>query len=325
MNMHRDITDFHKILWICIFFGSGFLSCNSSTENEFETNSTIELIVLGTTQDAGSPQIGCKKECCKKLFLNPVANRMVSSLGLIDKRTNKSFLFDATPDIAQQLKYLQKSSKSTTEVPDGIFLTHAHIGHYTGLMYFGKESMNSDSVVTYTMPRMTNFLANNGPWNQLVNNKNIKLIGIENKTTIQIGDSLSVTPIQVPHRDEYSETVGYIITGPNKSALYIPDIDKWQNWEESIIAYIKQVDYAFLDGTFYDGKEINHRDISEIPHPFVIESMKFFKTLSKEDKSKIHFIHLNHTNPLLNHGNNAAQVVKKEGFNTAKLYSKFPL
>ena len=32
----------------------------------------------------------------------------------------------------------------------------------------------------------------------------------------------SVTPIQVPHRDEYSETAGYIIKGKNKKALFIP-------------------------------------------------------------------------------------------------------
>ena len=103
----------------------------------------------------------------------------------------------------------------------------------------------------------------------------------------------------MPHRDEYSETVGYVISGPNKSALFIPDIDKWEKWKLDINAEIKKVDYALLDATFFDEKEINNRDISEIPHPFIIESMKKFEMMTPEEKNKIIFIHFNHTNPVL--------------------------
>ena len=135
-------------------------------------------------------------------------------------------------------------------------------------MYLGKEAINANCIPVYTMPRMNHFIKRNGPWNQLVLLDNIELLPLQNRTRVELTDSLTVTPFLVPHRDEYSETVGYIIEGPSKSALFIPDIDKWSKWETSIIEAIKGVDYAFIDATFYDGEEIKSRDISQIPHPF---------------------------------------------------------
>ena len=132
-------------------------------------------------------------------------------------------------------------------------------------------------------------------------------------------------PLQVPHRDEFSETVGYKIIGVNKSALFIPDIDKWEKWETNISAMIKTVDYAFLDASFYDGDELNTRDISQIPHPFVIESMTRFQNLSDTEKQKIYFIHFNHTNALLNPESEHYKTVLKNGFNIAQFNQKFAL
>jgi len=278
------------------------------------------LIILGTVQDAGSPQIGCKKDCCKNLFLHPDKNRKVVSLGLIDPKNNKKFLFEATPDMPAQLRTLYSFSPgSEKETPDAIFLTHAHIGHYTGLMYFGKEAMNASSIPIYAMPRMKTFLEQNGPWSQLLTNKNILIEGMSDEKEIQLTPNLKITPFTVPHRDEFSETVGYRITGPGKTALFIPDIDKWEKWKTNIIEAIAKVDYAFIDGTFYDAAEINNRDISEIPHPFIIESMKLFKDLAPAEKKKVYFIHFNHTNPLLNKKSRQATEVMKNGFNIAAI------
>ena len=137
--------------------------------------------------------------------------------------------------------------------------------------------------------------------------------------------AVRIVPFLVPHRDEYSETVGFMITGPNKSVIFIPDIDKWEKWDRDIIEEISRVDYAFIDGTFYDGEEINNRDISEIPHPFIIESMTKFKKLPSKEKSKIYFIHLNHTNPLLDPGSEASQQVSSRGFHVARFMDRFEL
>jgi pyrroloquinoline quinone biosynthesis protein B len=207
----------------------------------------------------------------------------------------------------------------------GVFLTHAHIGHYTGLMYFGREALNSKSINVYAMPRMKKFLEQNGPWSQLVSLENISINQINSTSKIAIDQNVTIQPIEVPHRAEFSETVGYKIYGPNKTVLFIPDIDKWYLWEKSIIDEIKQVDYALIDATFYDSKEVNYRDLSEIPHPFVVESMELFDSIKDEEKNKIFFIHLNHTNPLLNKDSDQYKFVKSQGYNVAKEGMKLKL
>lgn len=286
------------------------------------------IVILGTCQDAGSPQINCQKDCCKDLHKRPDPNRMVVSLGLIDKypMDTKKFIIEATPDFPRQLSVLDSyAGFGMNHMPDGVFLTHAHIGHYTGLMYLGKEAMDAKQVPVMAMPRMKKFLETNGPWDQLVKRENILIGKLTNGKPEVISANLTVTPFVVPHRDEYSETVGYEITGPNKTALFIPDIDKWDKWEEDIIEKIKAVDYAFLDATFFDGAEINMRDISEIPHPFVIESMELLANLDSTEKSKVYFIHFNHTNPLLDKRSEAFQQVLDNGFNVAEFGDVFEL
>ncbi len=318
-------------LLVCLLLIS-FSSCQQKIQTETTSNSgesatdtiaTISktsILILGTLQDAGSPHIACKKDCCRELFNNPDKNRKVVSLGLVDPVSNKTFLIEATPGLPQQMKNLKRHAAfAEKETPDGILLTHAHIGHYTGLMYLGKEAMNADSVAVYAMPRMKTFLEENGPWSQLVNTRNIVIKPLVGEKEIQLSSELRVTPFKVPHRDEYSETVGYRITGPNKSALFIPDIDKWEKWDTEIIKTIATVDYAFIDGTFYDAEEINNRDISLIPHPFVSESMELFKNLDAKEKAKIHFIHFNHTNPLINPQSQQYLEVLKNGFNVARI------
>jgi len=288
-------------------------------------NAQPSIVVLGTTQDAGSPQIGCTKDCCKNLFNQPDHSRQVVSVGLFDPNKKISYLFEATPDISKQLRLLKTYSKSPTDLPNGIFLTHAHIGHYTGLMYLGKEAMNAKQLPVYAMPKMKSFLEQNGPWSQLVTQQNILIKDLSCNQPLRLSDSLSVTPILVPHRDEYSETVGYLISGPRKKLLFIPDIDKWEKWNQDINTLIKQVDFALIDATFFDAAEINNRPISEIPHPFVIESMNRFALMPLKEKQKIHFIHFNHTNPLLNINSEASEQILKAGFKIAKQGLEFKL
>ncbi len=273
------------------------------------------LVVLGTVQDAGSPHIACRKDCCKDLFEHPDPTRKVVSLGLMFD--DKTFLFEATPDISTQVKMLQQMAGSEKELPDGIFLTHAHIGHYTGLMYLGREATNANKIPVYTMPRMKEYLETNGPWNQLINLQNITLNALTHREKVDLHQKVEVVPFLVPHRDEYSETVGYYIEAFSKDILFIPDIDKWEKWELPIVETIEDMDYLFVDATFYSGKEINTRDISEIPHPFIIESMALFDSLPASERKKIHFIHFNHTNPVLDSTSSEFKKVIESGYNIA--------
>lgn len=301
------------LFFILIIFLSACQKTNTIKKNK---SNDVVLKVLGTIQDGGIPHMGCNKICCLKYFKNNTFRVGVSSLGISNLKNETNYLIDATPNVNHQLKALIGTSNPSEKL-NGIFLTHAHMGHYSGLLNFGREAMNSKNIPLYLMPRFYNFIQDNGPWNQLVKLENVMLKRIYDQEKITLESNLSITPIQVPHRDEYSETVGFLIEGNTKSALYIPDIDKWEKWNNSIVELIKNVDYAFLDGTFYDEKEVNNRDISEIPHPFIIESLKLFNPLDKSEKNKIYFIHLNHTNPLLNSDSSEYNRVIREGFNVA--------
>ena len=299
-----------RLLFICLFIFSFSYS---------QKESSPYIIILGTIQDAGSPHMGCEKSCCISLFKNPDPNRKVVSLGLVDPLEKKYWLIEASPDFITQCRDLKTISKfEHAKSPDGIFLTHAHIGHYTGLMYLGKESYNSKNVPVFAMTRMKGFLIKNGPWSQLFKINNIKINNINHQEEIKLSNNLSITPFLVPHRDEFSETVGFKINGPKKSVLFIPDIDKWGKWNKNLIKEIKRVDVALLDGTFYDNKEVNNRNISEIPHPFIVETMDLFKQEKNSEKFKINFIHFNHTNPLLDSNSAALIRLKESGFNMAK-------
>jgi pyrroloquinoline quinone biosynthesis protein B len=272
------------------------------------------IVVLGIAQDAGYPHLGCDKECCKKYWDKKIAKQKVSCLALFDPATNQKWIFDATPDLTEQLHEADKFQKGNLS---GIFLTHAHIGHYTGLMYLGREALSSKEIPVYAMPRMYEYLKSNGPWSQLVSLKNIELKKLKADSAIKLTEKITVTPLLVPHRDEFSETVGYSINTINRSVLFIPDIDKWQKWEKDIKALIKQHDLLFLDGTFYKDGELPGRNMSEVPHPFVQESIELFKGQSSTEKHKIFFIHFNHTNPLIDKLSKEYKEVKSKGFNIA--------
>ena len=201
---------------------------------------------------------------------------------------------------------------------DGILLTHAHIGHYAGLIHLGREVMGTSGVPVYAMPKMKQFLEDNGPWSQLVTLNNIALHPLAGEQETKLSDAVRVTPFRVPHRDEFSETVAYVIAGPNKRVLFLPDIDKWDKWDRTIEEMIASVDVAYVDGSFFDGDELPGRDMSEIPHPFIVESVARFQQMPAEDQAKVRFIHFNHTNDALRPDSDVAQTIRDAGFRIAE-------
>ena len=298
-----------RILLISFAF---LFACDSQKE---ELPKNPYVMVLGVAQDAGYPQMNCKKDCCKRAWKSADLQRNTSCLAIVDPTTNEQWIIDATPNIKEQLQLLK--SKTYSEKVDGVLLTHAHMGHYTGLMHFGREVMGANKIPVFAMPKMKTFLKENGPWSQLVELENISLKELRTDSTFDLNKNIKATPFLVPHRDEFSETVGYEILINNKSLIFIPDIDKWEKWDRNIMELIPKTDYAFLDATFYENGELK-RDMSEIPHPFVEESMDLFSDLSEKNKQKVHFIHFNHTNPLLINGSHAQKKVRGKGFNLAR-------
>ena len=317
LAIYRSKKIFITSLFLVSFFLT-LINCNRLTK---QSQHIVEpyVIVLGIAQDGGYPQAGTKKS---EAWDDPSKRKYVSCLGIVDPETSQRWMIDATPDFKEQLHFLDEIAPvSATPGLAGIFLTHAHIGHYTGLMHLGREAIGAKNVPVYTMPKMYDFLGNNGPWDLLVRLNNIELRLLSDQIPVKLDDKITITPLLVPHRAEYTETVGFQIDGPNKSVLFIPDIDKWEEldqWGFRIENWISQVDVAYLDGTFYADGEIPGRSMYDIPHPFIEQSMARFKSLPLEEKNKIRFIHLNHTNPALIDGSDAQQAIEKAGFRVAK-------
>ncbi|MEA2163068.1 MAG: pyrroloquinoline quinone biosynthesis protein [Thermoanaerobaculia bacterium] len=270
------------------------------------------VLVLGIAQDGGYPQAGCNRPDCIAAWKNPKLRQRVSSLAIIDPQSGQRWIIDATPDFPSQLRTLEESAPRKEAAPllDGILLTHAHIGHYLGLAQLGREVLGTRGVRVYAMPRMREFLAHNGPWDQLVKLHNIEIAPIEDGVEIALNERIHITPLRVPHRDEYSETVGFIVRGPSRSILWLPDIDKWERWSTPVGSVVSRVDVAFVDGTFYEASELPGRDLREIPHPLMTETMARLTT--PELRAKVRFIHLNQSNPLLRE-RRAGVIVARDG------------
>ncbi|WP_034389192.1 MBL fold metallo-hydrolase [Hellea balneolensis] len=303
----------------------GLSACNGE---DVIQNCEVEFIILGTAQDAGSPQIGNNDDpAWKDRFLKSHA----TSAALVNHQSGARYLFEATPDMREQLYTLDMLAPPKTDVAlgiSGIFLTHAHIGHYAGLMFLGHESAGTKDLPVYAMPRMAGYLTQNGPWSQLVDFGNISLQPLSASKAAELGGSLSVTPYQVPHRDEFSETVGFEIASSHKAVLFLPDIDSWDEWEnygQTIETRLAEVDYAFLDATFYDDKELPGRDMSAIPHPRLKDSMDRFDKLPKLERDKVRFIHLNHTNPARFENSDISKEIARRGYKLAKAGQRYCL
>ncbi|MDB9893874.1 MBL fold metallo-hydrolase [Flavobacteriaceae bacterium] len=313
-----------KLCYLAVFIIS-VIGCTTNDVAINKTNQAKQYItILGTAQDGGFPHIGCQKKCCDDFYKGILPKQQVVSLGLVDKESQQKFLFEATPDISTQLADLEKNHLKTNTIIDGVFMTHAHMGHYAGLLYFGKEALGKKDIPVYAMPKMKEFLSNNGPWSQLVTTQNIVFLDLQKDSIVPLSNALKVTPFLVPHRDEFSETVGYKIEGNTNSAIFIPDINKWSLWEKNIVEEVKKVDYAFIDATFFKEGEIN-RPMSEVPHPFIEETVALFENESLATKNKVIFIHFNHTNPALQSNSKERNDLELLGFRFATEGQRFKL
>jgi pyrroloquinoline quinone biosynthesis protein B len=297
------------------------------------TNSTDSVsrapytLLLGVAQDGGYPQAGCRGSCCAPAWGQPELRARAACLGIIDPVSGERWLIDASPDLPAQLHALELAEPSSgrSHSLSGVLLTHGHIGHYTGLMYLGREAMGAQQVPVFGMPRMLRFLEEHGPWEQLHRLENITLRPLTDGVDQPLNSRISVRPFVVPHRGEYTETVGMVVSGPSRRVLYLPDIDRWERNPSPIEALLEEVDCAYIDGTFFDSSEQPHREREEIPHPTVSDSLVRFAPLGPEVRGRVHFFHHNHSNPLLHRNSQAAARVEAAGMRLGRRGMRFEL
>ncbi|NDD80879.1 MAG: pyrroloquinoline quinone biosynthesis protein PqqB [Flavobacteriia bacterium] len=301
-----------NLLLLFLALGGGFHASLSAQ---------MRVHVLGTAQDAGRPQVGCTQSCCVDAKGQPRPHEAVVSLG-ITQADGPASLLEATPDLTAQWNALTQLNNG--QAPKRIFITHAHIGHYTGLMYLGREAMNSQLVEVFGTPRLIEFLQRDQPWKQLCDVQNIwpQAWTAGDRILLENGH---MEALSVPHRDEVSDTYGFIVQGPNKRLLFLPDIDKWERWETDLDSLLQTVDYALVDATFYSDRELPGRNMAEIPHPFVLETLALSRDWPAEQKAKLYFIHFNHSNPLLDPKSRESKHVEKLGYHIARTGMHFDL
>jgi len=198
-----------------------------------------------------------------------------------------------------------------------VFLTHAHMGHYAGLLHLGREAYGAKDLPVHASARMRAFLEANGPWSLLVESGAIELLTLAAGEAVELAPQLTLTPLAVPHRDEFSDTLAFVVRGPSRSVLYLPDIDQWERWDKTLESVLAEVDVALLDGTFFDECELPGRDRSEFPHPPIRATLERLAAAPQALRSRALFTHLNHTNPARDPRSDAAAEVRRAGLGIA--------
>jgi pyrroloquinoline quinone biosynthesis protein B len=315
-------------MWKVLLLATLTIGCNADAPGSNLAPAVPYIQILGTAQDGGFPHAACSCVRCERARRDPSFGRLISSLAIVLPETGQVYLIDATPDIRAQLDRLAEVRNApegrVDRAPvDGVFLTHAHIGHYTGLSFFGFEAVHTDALPVYCTQRMASFLTAHAPWQQLVRLHNIDLNKISEGTVVNLPDGISVEPLRVPHRDEYADTVGFKIRGPNRTVLFIPDTEPYERWARPLEELLTDVDIALLDGSFYSLDELPGRDVSQIGHPLMRDTMDRLAEWNSEHE--VRFIHLNHSNPALDADSAEAQEIRARGFSVANDGDLLPL
>jgi len=288
-------------------------------------------LVLGSLQDAGLPQVGCYTDRCDdgRALHAAGRGRFVTSLAVIEPVAERFYLVDATPDITRQIDLITEPAfrrRAAERRPfDGIFLTHAHIGHYSGLAVLGNEGLGIRDTPVYCTPAMAEFLASNQPWRFLVDQGRLELNPLGLDRWHALDEHLEVQLWKVPHRDEFADTVGFVFRGPEASILYLPDINAWALWDKDVAATVATVDVAMLDGSFWSIDELPGRALEDIPHPLMTQTMDALQDVVDRGASRVVLTHLNNSNPALDEGGPQQVEVARRGFEIAREGMRFRL
>lgn len=294
---------------------------------EREASGGAELRVLGTAQDGGLPHVACTCQHCEAARRDPARARRVASLALVTSDGVR--LVDATPDLPEQLDALADvrdvvPGRVDRTPVDGVLLTHAHVGHYLGLAWLGFEAVAAEGVPVHASARMSEFLRTNGPWSQLVAQRDIVLEVLVPGRAMKFGE-VEVVPIVVPHRDEFSDTLGFRFVGPRSTVLYVPDTEPWAKWPQPIEDELVGVDVALLDGSFYSAGELPDRPVETIGHPLMIDTMDRLEPLVRAGTLRVWFTHLNHSNPALDPSSAERKAIERRGFAVLSDGARLPL
>jgi len=278
-------------------------------------------IVLGTAQDGGFPQPGCKLPCCQRARSGTGLARTPVALGIVGS-DGSSHIIEVGRHIGEQFEIWDKACGFEWPLNSAI-LTHAHLGHTDGLRLLGREAIGGQGVILHCSKSMLSLIHENPTWRIMVEQGVLVPKQWESMTPFEPtpGCGFTITPIPVIHRAELSDNHAILVSGKESNLLFMPDQDSWGETLEgaSIREWLTSLDinYALIDGTFWDSDELSGRDMSEIPHPTVCESLELLGEWVVGDPD-IAFFHLNHTNPLNNVDSEESRIVGRMGWRVSE-------
>lgn len=268
----------------------------------------MKVEVLGNTQDGGVPHLECSCDLCSKARENPEEAKHNASIMVKDSDEEDSFryLIDATPDVRYQI---------TGEYLDGVFISHGHLGHITGLLQFGEEGCNKTDLPLYVSDKTENYIRKNDPFRLLIDKGNVEIMNFNDEDEVDIRGGC-IEAFEAKHNRVNTDTLSFMIHGEEKTLFYIADIHEWT---EKTLNLMQKADIAIVDGTFWNEEEIERYE--EVPHPVMKETMH----LAEGWDTDIYFTHLNHTNPALREDTDERQEIQERGFGVVEEGMEFEL
>ena len=260
----------------------------------------LQLVVLGSGQDGGSPQLGSQ---------GASTARTASSVAVVSDRMR--LLFDASPDLRTQSTVLWDGRSGP--VFDAVFITHLHMGHYAGLVHFGREAADTHRIPLHASPSVIDALEANEPWASLFRNGNLLPEPMESPVRFE---RVEVRRLPVPHRPDISDASAFSVSVDGKPwALYLPDIDGWDLWDQAHVV-VAAHDLCVVDATFGAEDEVPGRDLATIPHPLVADTIERFGDLASS--TTIVLSHINHSNAINDPTSDLAALARSAGFVVAE-------
>lgn len=256
----------------------------------------MRVKVLGSAQDGGVPHLGCGCGRCRGAREDRNLQRSPASVKVYDEEKEVNYLFDVSPDIRFQVG---------DEFIDGIFVSHAHLGHLTGLLYLGTEAFNADRVPVYCSEKVDRFLHENPPYRLLMDRDNVETNVFADGEVVDVM-GIEVTPFEVVNKGYVpTDTHAFTIQSDRTTLFYVTDVDRWA--EETLDA-IRAADIAIIDGCFWSAEEVER--YQHVPHPPMEDSIADLAGFDTD----IYFTHMNHTNPVLDPDSPEREMVEENGF-----------
>ncbi len=275
----------------------------------------MDFVILGTAQDGGIPHAGCLCNRCARAAATGIGARFVASAAVVDASSGAWCLLDPSPDLPRQFARLAAAYKDSFRLSflsASVFVTHIHLGHYWGLGFLGKEGAGTRGVPVYAGPRAAEFLRRNDPFRRIAEEGRIRIESLS--ADVPWKGFVEITPVAVPHREDFSETFGFLVQGPSARVFYMPDADCV---DARIASAVSTADYAYVDGTFFSPGEIPGLSDGTVPHPPMSVSAEILGSAGSA-RTRIRYTHMNHTNPALNPDGPERKLLEEKGLSLAE-------